>query len=461
MAASVAPRHPGALGAHPVAKSERMTGPLLLLMSLWVVLLFDPQWLLASRGLAPALRITTLLMGALLLTLALGVPSNPAWQRRWTWFPPFFAFIFAIMPSYFVAVNTGWVRRGLKETLLFWLFAVGTVALIATAKRAEQLLRLYGYQFLWWVAWGGTKALVDWHHALDNNDAYGAFMVGGVSICFFLGMAAPKGTGFRKLMFLTAFACVMGVVASYARGAFLSTVAVYGLMWLRSPRKLMTLGAGVGMALVVVIAAVTLFPADFFYNEIVSAFAEGTEEGTGNDRWVLWNVAIRVWTEHPIFGVGAGNVGAYASGLYQPGELGGDYSMNPGSLYGRSLHNVYFTILSEQGLVGVLVFGWIVVDFWRRNAQLRSEAGRLAWQRLGGTYDARNVALGLELGMLAFWLTAFFYPMLEIHWFYTMLVLNLLLSEMVRRQLAADRGRPPDPQRPGMIASRSWRRQRA
>lgn len=414
---------------------ERMTGPLRILAALWLLMLFDVQWLLASLGMGPILRITTILMGLLGLVLVMGVQTTPAWSRRWTWFAPLLALALSGIPSYLVAVNTGFARDGVKVYLLWWLLCVATATMVGTTQRAEQIVKLYGLQFIWWVAWGGTAALVPWHHALNNNDAFGAFMVGGVSICFFLGMGAPKGTRFRQLMFVGAFLCMLGVVASYARGAFLAVVAVYGLMWLRSPRKLLTFGAGIGMVLVVVIAALTLFPPGFFYNEIMSAFAEGTSEGTGEDRAVLWGIAVRVWTEHPIIGVGIGNVGAYASGLYQPGDLAGMYGYNPGMLYGRSLHNIYFTILAEQGIVGSLIFLWILVDFWRRNAVLRSAAAQEVWRRLGGTLDIKQVGLGLELGMVAFLLTAFLYPMMEIHWFFTMLAVNLLLHRQVRPYL--------------------------
>jgi O-antigen ligase len=428
-------------GPSATVVEERSGGPWKLLLAVWTLALFDPQWWLASLGLQPILRVTTLLFGSLMLVMLLGVPSNPSWSRRWLWYPPFLCFVLSILPMIPFAVNTGFVRTGAKTMFFWWIFITATIAIVPSVRRAETLLKMYGVQFLWFMFWGRWVGVVPWHHSLENHDAFGAFMVGGFTMTFFLGLGAPRGGRFRKLMFLTSFLCVIGVVASYARGAFLATIVVFAVMWARSPRKGMTLLAGVGVMVVVFAAASLIFPAGFFYNEIMSAFAEGTSSGTGDDRWQLWTAAMEVFRRNPIVGAGMGNVGAYASGIYQPGELGGMYAINPMFLYGKALHNIFLTILSEQGIIGFGVFIWLVIDFFRRNAWLRSEHAAVIWSSRGGTLALRPTALGLEVGMVALLLTGMLYPMLNIHWFFSMIALNLLLSQLTRSPRGALSGR--------------------
>jgi hypothetical protein len=136
--------------------------------------------------------------------------------------------------------------------------------------------------------------------------------VGGIGICYFLALSAPKGW-FRRIMYVTAGLCALGVVAAHARGAFLAAMTLFAVIWLRSPRKGATLVAGIAAAAIVIVAASMLFEEGFFWNEMMSVFEEGTAEGTGEDRWELWMAAVKVFQAQPIFGTGPRNWGVYAA----------------------------------------------------------------------------------------------------------------------------------------------------
>lgn len=418
--------------AYAPAREPRLTGPQKLLAGLWILILFDPQWLLAAYGLSPALKLPVLLFALLLLTLILGVPVTRAWSKRWIWFAPFLAYIACGAVTLPWAGNNGYARQALQLLLLYWTLIVATVALTDSVKRIEQLLYLYGFQFLWWGLWASMTGLVYWHFALNNYDGYGAFAVGGLGICYFLAMATTDAR-FRKLMYFTAALCALGVVASFARGAFLAAAALFVVIWLRSPKKGSTLVFAVVGAVVVIFAAEKLHPENSFWAEIMSTFEEGTDEGTGEDRWELWMAALEVYKQNPVFGVGPRNFGVFASEYFKPGDIGGMYANNPRILYDRSVHSLYFTTLAELGTMGMLALIWIVVDFWRRNRALRTEAAQRAWSAMGGKFMLKPVALGLEASMVAFLTTAAIYPMAGIHWFYTMLAVNLILHQRIKK----------------------------
>ena len=425
-------RRPAPLPSGPITERPAGIG-LKLLFTLWVFILFDPQWFVAYVGPNVFLKLPTLLFAGLLLTLIVGVPAIPAWSRRWTWYPPFMLYILAGVVTLPWAMNNGMAREALQVSILFWAVVVGTSAIVDSARRAEILLRLYGLQFVWWGAWGATAGLIRWHPQLANYDGYGAFAVGGIGISYFAAMASQPGW-FKRIMYVSAGICALAVVASFARGAFLAAMTLFAVIWIRSPRKGATAAAGVGAILIIVIAAVVLFPPGWFMNEIMSAFSEGTTEGTGEDRWELWMAAVKVFEHRPIFGVGPRNFGVFAAMNLEAHEVGGMYAQNVLMLYGRSLHSFYFTVLSELGIVGCFALAWIVVDFWKRNAVLRRPDSAATWKALGGTLELRQIALGLEACMIAFLVTAALYALEAMHWFYTMLALNMLLHTIVTRR---------------------------
>lgn len=399
-----------------------------ILAALWVLTLYDPQWWLARHGLGVLLRLPVLLFVALGLAFGLTTLVSQEVQRRWIWYWPFLAYIAVMGVTVPFAINAGYAFVGFRTMLLFWTLIVSTSLLVDTAKRAELLLVAFLLQYLWWGVWGFPIGLVAWHPALANFDTFGSLMVIGAGLCAFMVLATDDKR-FKRLMAGTVALCVIGVVASFARGAFLSAIAVAIVVWLRSPKKGKTLAAGIGCAILVSIAASILFGEEYWKE--MSTILEGTGESTGEDRVEMWKAAFGVFLEHPFVGVGFDNWGIFASQFYIPGELGGKYADNPGRLYGISAHSTYVTTLAEHGTAGVLSLIWILVDFWKRNAYLRTRAAAERWRQLGGRFRLRPVALGIEAAMVAWMATASLYTMQGLHWLYTLLALNLLFHTLV------------------------------
>lgn len=440
---SALPNHPRAFGpsvgnraprrpARP-RTGEPLSAALVLLGALWVMTILAPQWWLASHGLSPLLKLPLILYGVMMVVLVVGVPTQPAWMRNWQWHAPFLLFIVLGALAIPFTVNNGVARESLTQMFLYWLLIVATVALVPSVRRAEQLLLLFALQFVWWGFWGGTSGRVPWHTVWSNFDGFGAMMVGGLGLCHFFSLSSGRGW-FRWTMYGSMLLCVFGVVASFARGAFLGAIALFLVIWLRSPRKGRTLATGLAVAVVMTAAAAALHP-DTFVAEIRSTFTQGTSEGTGEDRWTLWTAGMIVFSQHPIFGVGPNNFGPYAADHFRYGEVGGMYD-NPSRLYDRELHSAYVQFLSERGAVGFAIFLWILWDFWKRNAALRSNAANERWRAQGGRLDLRMIALGLEANLVAFLVTAAVYSLIGSCWLYTVLALNLVLHSLAVRGAA-------------------------
>jgi O-antigen ligase len=433
------PATPEASGESLPGVAQPWTVPLGLLALLWVLVLFEPDVWLASQGVLWARKIPLALY---LLLVAFVAPRAMALPRR-VWLRPFLLYIVAGSVSIPFAENTGLALGLVWKTLaLYYCLGVATLAFVRSVEKTRLLLLLFLCQFAFW----GVQALaseatldrttwqpIPWHPLLGNTDGFAPLMVIGMVFSYYSGVAT-QARRLRWLAFLTGFLCVIGVVASFTRGASLAAGVMVVYVLLRSTNKRKAL-IWIGVVSVVfLIATNVIYPAGEFWARLATITSEGTHAGTGGDRWDLWRLGWRVFTDHPIFGVGAGNFGVYAFYNIAPSELLGKYALNHWFIYGRVLHSVHMEILVEFGLVGFAAYIWMLVDFWKRNVALRSQRLGAPWARVTrGRLDLRSISLGLEAAMIAFLITGFFYDQLFVHWLYSLLIVNALLHATAQR----------------------------
>ena len=78
------------------------------------------------------------------------------------------------------------------------------------------------------------------------------------------------------------------------------------------------------------------------------------ETGTAGQRMFTWGIGWDMFVDNPVFGVGQANF------PWTIGEYMGGRAWQTKSLAGRQAHSLYFTLLPELGLVGVIIFGTMV-----------------------------------------------------------------------------------------------------
>ena len=435
--ASIRPRPPGAAWPRPVAapraRRRVLTFSEAYMFGFWVLVLTDVHRWLADAPRGPHIlmankAMTFAFIPVILMILAKG-PELAARLNKVVWYPFFLTFLAASALSVVNAVYPAIAWQSIRGTMAYYFLAVGTLMFLNSPRHVVTLIMLVTGQYIWWGFESGISGAVWWHPFYANYDGYGPLVLVGMPLCFFVGMAA-KARWIRNVCFFLAAFCVLGIVTSYARAVVICAIPVAAMMWWRSPnRKQMTAAITAGVA-VLIIAANTLFPPGFFWNEISSAFTEGKDEGTGEDRWELWTAAFQVFELYPIIGSGAENVGYAARRGFENGQITGTgyYAENPRRIGGRALHNTPLQILSENGLVGFVCFFAMIIDFWRKNAKLRSRRFEEQWQTVtGGEFVLKPVAMGLEGAMLAYLATSLFYNQLYMSIPWVLLVLNLLL----------------------------------
>lgn len=170
------------------------------------------------------------------------------------------------------------------------------------------------------------------------------------------------GQPWRRRLWLMplVLAGLVALVLTYSRSAWLSAlimlVALLAWLWLRwgsrsvLPALAVAALPGLGLAL-------------WMAGKVVERFQSAPAE-IMTTRFEQWEVALSIWREHLLFGVGAGN---YVEALR---------TMNFNGALELPVHNVFLWIGAEQGLFGVLAFFSLVLAAMVRLL-------RCAWRQQG------------------------------------------------------------------------------
>ena len=162
---------------------------------------------------------------------------------------------------------------------------------------------------------------------------------------------------------------IISVIGSYSRGGFLALSVTAFVFWLRSSGKLATMV----LLLACFMPAVSLMP-DAWKERIVS-IENYQKDNSVQGRFDAWNYAMRVAADRPLVGGGLATTEVAAIfRQYVPGRPQ------------RAAHSIYFQVLGDQGLIGLMIFLGIGVVGWlntrsviRLSRESRSSNGRGIW----------------------------------------------------------------------------------
>lgn len=202
----------------------------------------------------------------------------------------------------------------------------------------------------------------------DPND-YANLVVVAVAVAAY-GLPGFRGQTVGKfqmcLSYLSGLLSLLAILLSLSRTAIINIAAAtfVALLFAKTRRSCMRIAV---VAVVLISIVFMLFPElGEKTNARMSTLRMLGQEDTWAGRIDLWRAAVRVFIEHPIGGVGAGNfafvspeLSYYARRIAATREDGG----------GGVAHNVFLSVLSETGLVGFVVFGALLlcayVSAWR------------------------------------------------------------------------------------------------
>ena len=179
----------------------------------------------------------------------------------------------------------------------------------------------------------------------SDSNYLGLFMA--PAAVFALGMLAVTSPRWRPVIAASAILLIAGLASAFSRGSYLGFIAeITMLIWLRSRR------AAFAFLVIVSLLAVTLYPAflEARLGSTLDAANVANLSRSVNAREGVAAAALAMFASSPLFGVGFG-VFQFLSPQYIPG----------GVTIATFSHDQYLNILAEQGVVGALLVGAIVV----------------------------------------------------------------------------------------------------
>lgn len=180
-------------------------------------------------------------------------------------------------------------------------------------------------------------------------------------LVFFLGVfLIDKKSRYRLLFLAAAIVSIHPLFFAYSRGAYLSALAVLCFYGVIKKRSLLI------VVVLLLLTWTTVLPPTVVQRISMTESASGELDQSAAHRIVLWNKAISIFKENPIFGIGFN---------------GFSYSVAKGEL--TDTHNFYIKTLSNQGLVGLGFLLFILLMAFRSGWLLFRRGCSSFYQSLG------------------------------------------------------------------------------
>ena len=311
----------------------------------------------------------------LLLSVVMSGKLDVSRLQTKLWIP-----LFVVMAIHVpIARNNFHALMTFKDMLLFFGLYLGIVTYVNSLEKMRALMKM-------WLGILGFLAVMGIAH---GGHGIGGWMGDENDFCMVMNMAVPFGyfllfsaTGVAQKMkylgFLGTF--ILAAMATLSRGGFLGLASVGAYCWYRSPKKLNAL-----IVVVVAVCFMVVLAPETYWDEIASSTSDETMgvDGTGGARLYTWGLGMEMFFSNPIIGIGQSNF-PWTIDIYEAGR-----TFNTRSFGGRQAHSAWVTLISELGLVGIVIIGGML---WQCYTDLKFVRMRFApaesRQKFGQTVQA-------------------------------------------------------------------------
>ncbi|MFJ1754277.1 O-antigen ligase family protein [Kitasatospora sp. NPDC088134] len=260
--------------------------------------------------------------------------------------------IFVLVPAAVLLA----VRDARDQRLVLGSFVLA--ALIEGAVGAHQYLTRTGASYAGQpVRAVGTFGALD-VMAMSTVVSYGLL----AALALALAERRPGGNpALRRAMWASAAFLAFPLAVSFSRGSWIATAVAATVLLLRADARLAVKGVLVGAAAAVVLVGGLGLGASGVTARLGSiGSVSAAPDQSVSDRYDLWATAGRIWQDHPATGAGPKAFQQLRDG-HAPLRLssGSDAADSTIGFQREPLlspHNMYFLVLSEQGLLGVLAY---------------------------------------------------------------------------------------------------------
>lgn len=274
------------------------------------------------------------------------------------------------------AVNNFWAYQAFLTMALMVPLIISLQILMNSRERLISLLWIFTFITVFVGAYGlmhGGRG--PGGNVLDENDLC-LFLVTFLPFVFFL-LSQQKQPLKRYILFSMILLLVLSSVSTSSRGGFVGLLAMGTVYWWYSKNKFLIIAC----AIMLVIAA-SLFGGETYRQDMSTV--TNRNEGTAQIRLLSWGAAWRMFIDHPL-GVGGNNFPVHFPD-YQPPDF-------ERSMWGRQAHSLWFTLISETGVVGILIYLAIIRLNFRDLKILRRQQLLSSGKTEGRFYFQLSVAL--------------------------------------------------------------------
>jgi O-antigen ligase len=313
-----------------------------------------------------------------------------------------------------------------KTVAIFWLLA-NAVNTLPRLRRVAWALSLMGVplaltglrNFLtgdFLQAGHGVRRIVGYAGGLTTNPNDLALMVNLILPLTVALLLATRSARTRAVLLLIALLQAACVVATFSRAGFLTLAMTCGLYLLRLVRRGRTAwaAAAVGLGLF----GLLLLPPDYVSRMSTITSVDSDPTGSSQLRRTDTIAALNYVVQHPLVGTGIG-----MNTLALNDVRGHTWHM---------VHNVYLEYGMDLGLIGLGLFLLLFVSCLRRVRSIRRETADVP-----NSMELSYLAEGIEMGLVAFGVSAFFYPVAYQFYFYYLAGLAVAAG-VIHRELVAD-----------------------
>lgn len=289
----------------------------------------------------------------ILLTIWL-FEKNKNWDNKQTKYLLVFCFLMVVHLPF--VKNFGYYYT-ITESFLF--YTVGFYLLLVKYLNTYEKFNIYVHLF---VGLSIFKALlgilgqgkVPIPVLQDEND-FCLFVNTMIPFAFVFAAYAESRKG--KLFYLLLFSVLLiANISTFSRGGFVGLVFVGLYLFYIAKNKIRFFIIGI-----ILLSISLAFVPQEYKAEIRTINPEATKEGTGKARVEYWKASWRMFLDHPIIGVGPGNYNTHVAQYHAYGNRA----------WGRAVHSLYFTLLAELGILGVICVIGILFANFKAHFQIR------------------------------------------------------------------------------------------
>ena len=258
-----------------------------------------------------------------------------------------------IVMGFLLMQNIGWLGIARKLLACFTgIYVFFTYFFFFFPKAYPIMKKLYGYYPI-----GTLNGKAGYHAGLaDHYSSNGIY----ISICLMLvailWMTSENETQAERrkkstlliLLVLTAVALLLTTKRGVLVWSLFAVVATYWIVnqkKLRSFLQLVAMAVG-GYALLYFLMG--MIPA---LSDVFERFSTMGKDGASLERLAMWQLALSMFGEYPVFGAGF-----WSFPQYYARRLFGIFNNDRRYKYNMAAHNVYFQVLGETGLVGFILY---------------------------------------------------------------------------------------------------------